>query len=233
MIEPNRLSVPGERAALARVEAIVERIDERRVELFAPSRQDLLDPDEHAQLVGELEAEAGRCGRRELLDDVRGRVRDALLTRLASPMRFDPVGRSPMTPTRPDDAALMVMTVTDAVAVAVMEDCIPSDTAERLSTPGRVLLGLPPLGEPGGPGADERVPEPSAEDWAVARAGDMQAGGYSPVPVGLRVALATIAACTLGPAAVVVGVAVGQTGVGILAGLAVVAVCWLLATHHR
>jgi hypothetical protein len=45
--------------------------------------------------------------------------------------------------------------------------------------------------------------------------------------------LATITACTVGPAAVFLGVASGSTAAGILAGLAVVAVCWLVATYRR
>jgi hypothetical protein len=235
MIEPNRLSSPGERAALARVEAIVERIDGLRIEMLALSQDALLDPEEHARLMGQVEAEAERCGRRELLHDVLDRVRTALHARLAEPTRFDPIGRYPLTPTRAEDAAAIVMTATDAVAVAVMEDRISTDTAARLSAPGRMLLGLPPLGDQRLPpaGGDAGVPEPSAEDWAAASAGDLWVGDHTPVPVGLRIALATAAACILGPAALVVGVAVGQTGAGILAGLAVVAVCWLAATYRH
>jgi hypothetical protein len=234
MIEPNRLSAPGERAALERVEAIVERVDGLRLEMFAPSQVALLDPEDHAHLMGELEAEADRCGRRELLDDVLERVRSALNARVAQPSRFDPVGRYPLTPGRPEDTALILMTVTDAVAVAVVEDRLAPQTASRLSAPGRTLLGLPPIGDPGPPTEREpRIEEPSAEDWAAAAADEPQPDEHSPFPVGARVGFATMGAVLFGSIAVFVGAGIGQTGAGLLAALAIVAVCWLIATYHR
>jgi hypothetical protein len=75
--------------------------------------------------------------------------------------------------------------------------------------------------------------EPTAEDWAEAAVGETQAGDYSPVPVGVRIALATATAVIAGPVAVFVGVGIGQTGAGLLVALAIVAVCWLVATYRR
>ncbi len=234
MIEANRLSNPGERAALVRVEAIAARADGLQVELFAPSGLALLDPDERARLVAEVKAEADRTGRRQLLDEVCGRVSGTLQARLSRPVRSGPVGLLSLTPGRPDDEAALITIVTDAIAVAVMEDRLQPVTAARLSAPGRTLLGLPLLGGLGGPSAASPldVPEPSPQDWADAAAGGARAGVYTPFPVGHRVALATIVACTAGPIALFIGAGVGQTGAGILAGLAVVALCWLAATYR-
>lgn len=234
MIEPNRLSAPGERAALERVEEIAAQIDGLSLERFVPARVHLLDADEHARLVAEVAAEADRCGRRALLDEVCLRVRDAIRTRANEPLRIDPIGRYPLSPTGAEDAALIEMTVVDAVAVAVMEDRIPEETAALLSAPGRALLGLPPLaGERLSSSGAPPVPEPSAEDWAEAASGDAQVAGPSPILMTARIVVAIAIACTFGPAALIAGVAVGQTGAGVLAGLAVVAVCWLLATYRR
>jgi hypothetical protein len=80
---------------------------------------------------------------------------------------------------------------------------------------------------------DPPVDESTVDDWAEAAIGERQTGGYSPIPVGLRIAVATVVAVIFGPVAVFVGVGIGQTGAGILAGLAIVAVCWLVATYRR
>jgi hypothetical protein len=233
VIEPNRLSVPGERSALERVEAIAERVDALDIGRLAPSPMLLLDPDERRPLVAEVEAEADRCGRRPLLDEVCGRVGDALHARLGRPVRFDPVGGYPATPYRADDAALVVTAVIDAVAVAVMEDRVAPATAARLAGPGRALLGLPPLDGPDPASGGRPLAEPSAADWAEAVDGDTRIDRYSPIPIGARVAFAIIAALVLAPAAVFAGAVQGQTGAGVLAGLAIVAVCWLVATYRR
>jgi hypothetical protein len=235
VIEANRLSVPGERAALERVEAVVAAIDATRVEMLAPSRATLVDPDERADLVQALEADADRCGRRELLDDVRERVRDAIHRRLTRPLRGDASGIQGQVvfPTRAEDAALIELTLVDAVAVAVMEDRLDAETAARLAAPGRLLLGLPALGGAGPRRLPPSLPEPTADDWAEAASGDTRVGGYSPIPVTARIVVATVIACTAGPAAMFAGVAGGSTLVGIAAGLAVVALCWLFATYHR
>lgn len=244
MSEPIRRSAPGEGAALARVEVLLERIDTLQLEQFAPSILDVPEPDEHARLVEALEATADRSGRRALLDEVRGRVRHVLEVHMAQPRRYDPIGRYPLSPSRPDDVALALVTVVDAVSVAVMEDRLPVDLAVRLSTPGRALLGLPPLGDDEAAPSRPAVGAPSAEDWAEAADGataighradaDADAATPSVMPVvDGRTVLAIALACTLGPLAILGGVVGGTTGLGVLVGLAVVVLCWLLATYRR
>lgn len=233
MIELNRLSIPGERAALERVEEIAERIDEMPIERMALPRARMLSPERRGELLEELDAEAGRCGRTELLEDARNRVRQALLARTAQPLYL-----YSGSPQRADDVSYLASAIVDAVAVAVMEDRLSLETASLLSTPGRTLLGLAPVAfaarmAPEVTGSAPRVPEPSADDWAEAARGDAKPGGYQPMPVGLRVGLATMAATILAPVVLFVGVGVGQVLMGILGALAVVAVCWLIATYRR
>ena len=226
---PNRLSNPGEPAALERVEAIVERIDEVPIAQMALPRTRMLSPEHRGALLEELDTEADRCGRRVLLDDARNRVRQAVLARIAQPLYL-----YSGSPQRADDVSYLATAIVDAVAVAVMEDRLSPEAAGRLSAPGRTLLGLPLLGDPGVPvGTRPGIEEPSPEDWAEAAVGETQTGDDSPIPVGARIAFATGAAVILGPGAVFLGVGLGQTGVGILVGLAIVAVCWLIATYHR
>jgi len=233
MIEPNRLSAPGERAALARVEEIAERIDEVPIEHMALARTRMLSPERRGALLEELDAEADRCGRRVLLDDARDRVRQAVLARTAQPLYL-----YSGSPQRADDVSYLATSIVDAVAVAVMEDRLSPETASLLSTPGRNTLGLAPVAAaarmpPDVTGSGRRAPEPSAEEWTEAAQGDTRPGDYSPIPVGLRVGLATMGAVVFGSVAVFVGVGIGQTGAGLLVGLAIVAVCWLIATYHR
>ena len=231
MIEPNRLSVPGERAALERVEVIAERIDEVPLEGMAPPRTRMLASEQRAALIAELDAEADRAGRRELLDEARNRVRQAILARVTHKVYLYSAS-----PQRSDDVSYLASSIVDAVAVAVMEDRLSPVTATLLSDPGRAILGLAPVVTSGQLPPDFDHPpaalaEPTAEDWAEAAVGDTKPGDYEPIPVGLRVALATMAAVIFAPLAIFVGVGSGQTVFGILAGLAVVAVSWLVATY--
>ena len=233
MNEPNRLSAPGEHAALERVEEIAERIDEVPIERMTLPRTRMLSPEHRGALLEELDTGADRCGRRVLLEDARNRVRQAVLARTAQPLYL-----YSGSPQRADDISYIATSIVDAVAVAVMEDRLSLETASLLSTPGRNLLGLAPVAAAARmpaavTGAERSVPEPTADDWAEAAAGDAQTGGYSPVPVGLRIGVATIAAVVFAPVAVLLGVGIGQTGAGILAGLAIVAVCRLVATYRR
>ena len=198
MNEPNRLSAPGEHAALERVEEIAERIDEVPIERMTLPRTRMLSPEHRGALLEELDTGADRCGRRVLLEDARNRVRQAVLARTAQPLYL-----YSGSPQRADDISYIATSIVDAVAVAVMEDRLSLETASLLSTPGRNLLGLAPVA-------------------AAAR-----------MPVGLRIWVATIAAVVFAPVAVLLGVGIGQTGAGILAGLAIVAVCWLVATYRR
>ena len=233
MSEPNRLSAPGEGAALERVEEIAERIDEVPIEQMALLRTHMLSPERRGALVLELDAEADRCGRRALLEDARNRVRQAVLARLAQPLYL-----YSGSPQRADDVSYLAMSIVDAVAVAVMEDRLSLETASLLSNPGRSVLGLAAIAAGARmpsdvTGSAVRAPEPTAEDWAEAAAGETQTGDYAPVPVGVRVGLATMGAVVFGSVAVFVGVGIGQTGAGLLVALAIVAVCWLIATYHR
>lgn len=239
-IRANTLANRAEDAALARVEEIVERLDATRVERIALSPDSVPDPTTHARLVARLEAEADERGRRELLDDVRQQVRATLVQRF-SPLSVR-VGAglpSPAGPTlRAEDEAMIVLAVMDTVSVAVMEDRLDPETARQLADPGRRLLGLPPIAAPSdavlGAGASGALSEPSAADWAEAAAGETRIDGtYTPMPVTVRIVLATVAACTIGPGAVFVGVAGGSTLLGLAAGLAVVALCWVFATYGR
>ena len=235
MIRPNTLSNRAEDSALARVEAIVERIDDTPVQRYAISGLSVPERATHARLLAELEVAADRCGRRDLLDDVRDRVQGRLISRFAPLAYLGSVAYPiPLHSTaRPQDEALVVSAIVDAVAVALLEDRLDLRTAAQLSATGRQLLGLPPLDPDAADASPPSVEEPTAADWAEAADGDTQTGGYSPIPVGLRVGLATVAAVLLAPIAVFVGVGIGQTGAGILAGLAIVAVCWLIATYRR
>jgi hypothetical protein len=137
-----------------------------------------------------------------------------------------------MAPRRADDSALILMTVTDAAAVAVVEDRLAPETAARLANPGRRMLGLPLLRGAVVAARAAAIPEPSPDDWAAAAQNASAPSTYEPIPVGLRVGLATMAAVIFAPLAVFVGVGSGETLFGILAGLAVVAVCWLAATYQ-
>jgi hypothetical protein len=231
MIEANRLSAPGERAALERVEEIAERIDQVPLESMPLPRTRMLTSQQRGDLLAELDSAAERAGRLELLEDARNRVRQAILARFGVKVYL-----YSGTPRRADDVSSIASAIVDAVAVAVMEDRLSPATAVALSEPGRAFLGLAPVAPSGQLPPemphDEPVPEPTPEDWAAATAGDAKPGDDEPIAVGLRVGLATIAAVILGPAAVFAGVAAGQTGMGILGGLAVVALCWLAATYH-
>jgi hypothetical protein len=238
VISLNRLSNPGETAAFARLEEILERIDATPIERFALSRLAVPEPDAHAAMLVELEAEADRCGRRELLDDVRDRVEAGLIRRL-SPLGY--AGRIGVYPlpihstARPDEEAAIVTAVVDAASVALLEDRLDARTAGGLSAPGRSLLGLPALREREPPAAagEPTVPEPTAADWAEAATGDLRIGSDTPAPGTARIVLAVVLACTVGPSALLAGITGGNALLGILAALAVLAVCWLIATFRR
>jgi hypothetical protein len=238
VIELNRLSNPGEAAAFARLEAILERVDAAPLGQLALSRLAMPGSEEHAAMVAELETEADRCGRRELLDDVRDRVEADVIRRL-SPFAY--ASRLAMYPVpihsvaRPDEEAVIVTAVVDAVSVALLEDRLQPRTAARLSRPGRSLFGLPPLDEREPPAtADEPiVPEPSAADWAEAAAGDTRIGEDEPAPTTARVVLAAVVACTVGPVVLLTGIAGDNALMGVLGAIAVLAICWLLATFGR
>lgn len=234
MIDVNRLSAPGERAAIERVEQIAERIDALPLEQMPMPSTRLLRSEERAALIAELDAAADRAGRTALLEDARNRVRQAILARMAHKAYLYSAS-----PRRSDDVSYLASALVDAVAVAVMEDRLSPVTATLLADPGRAILGLAPVAPSGElpPDLVERSrprAEPTPEDWAEAAAANRpDPDAYQPIPVGLRIGVLTMAATILAPIAVFIGVGSGETVFGILAGLAIVAVCWLLATYHR
>jgi hypothetical protein len=246
VIELNRLSNPGEAAARARVEELLERIDATPVGNLVPARASMPEPEERASLIADLEAEADYCGRRELLDEIRDRVRDAVHTRVNRPLVRDPYLHGPATfPMSATDLALVEMALVDAVAVAIVEDRLDPRTAWRLSLEGRMLLGMPPLGDQDAPADTETtfseapeavdllLPEPSAADWAEAAAGDTRIDGDVPPASTARVVLAFVLGCTAGPVVLLMGIVGGDVVMGVLGALAVLAVCWLIATFRR
>jgi hypothetical protein len=137
MSEPNRLSAPGERAALARVEVIAERLDELPLDRFVPARHTFPEPEERARLLAELEREAGRCGRSELLADVCNRLGTAIRASAAARRRTGGDNRAVLGPRRLHRClALVELALTDAALVAVMEDRLDPVTAAKLAGPG-------------------------------------------------------------------------------------------------
>ena len=139
---PNELSNPGERAAYARVDALFDALDR-----FAPVDIALipgsgLEPEAHDDLLAEVERLAGRLGRGELLDSARAHCREAMITREVAQFRGRMGG---MSPTRdPEREAAAINAVSDAIAVAVVEDQISlaDADADALAGPVRRLLGL-------------------------------------------------------------------------------------------
>jgi hypothetical protein len=228
MLRANELSNPGERNAQARVEALFERLDElpRLAGLVVPTPA--LPTEERDELVAEVESLARRLGLRELLDDARDHARDRLLARYASEgrawMLHEATGRS-------SDEVMLVVAVGDAVAVAVVEDHLDPARAETLAGPGRRILGIG--GEPSH-GFEQRPGEPSAEDWAEAADGltmvDPEASSLGSGSGGRRMAFGGLAV-VLTPAALFLGVATGDLGPGLIAAVAVILVCWTLASR--
>ncbi len=139
-LRPNELSNPGERAAYARVQALFDRLDR-----FAPVDTALipgsgLEPEAHDELLAEVERLAERLGRGELLENARGHCREALITREVAQFRGRMGG---MSPTRdPQLEAAAISAVSDAVAVAVVEDKLSLADADALGGPVRSLLGI-------------------------------------------------------------------------------------------
>ena len=76
MIEPNRLSVPGEAAARQRVEVVFEAID--RIPTDRLHGVALSPREDRDRLVETLEGAVAAAGRGALLDEARDSVRNAL-----------------------------------------------------------------------------------------------------------------------------------------------------------
>ena len=145
MIQPNRLSVPGEAAARQRVEVVFEAIDgiptDRLHGVALSPRED------RDRLVETLEGAVAAAGRGALLDEARDSVRNALSQRLAVVFPAGNAGLTLHATGRAADQVELVAAIDDAVAVAVAEDLLDPADARALSEPGRALLGLPPVGE--------------------------------------------------------------------------------------
>jgi hypothetical protein len=216
----NVLTAPGERAARERVEELFARIDELGPNDLKVGAVPSIDLEARETLLTDLEHVADAHGRGLLLDESRGRVRDALLSRGTSWQtttlsRSGPAGRV-------EDKVAIVRGLEDAVSVAVVEDILDPETACVLSEPGRVLLGLDPL-DPAtrdvevdpGPGEEPASPEAAADDaeseLAEAEARDALRLRRGALFVGCG-AIALIAAYTVGvglPGLVLVVLAVG------------------------
>ncbi len=254
MIEPNRLSPPGEAAARARVEAVFARIDE-----LSPAELDLVvirppDPDTRDPLIEELESAADRHGRGELLDEARDAVRDNVFRRISTRFPSDRITGGPRPSGSTEDLAGLVVVLQDLVAVAATEDLIDPPTARALAGPGRTLLGLPgepeattptddPRREPATPSDGLARPAPAGtpawaptrSDWAAADRGETSVDRDAEMPGvrGLRMAFFGVVGVAGALAALVAGIADGQPVLGALGAMAVAAVCWTLATFRR
>jgi len=188
VIEPNRLTVPGESAARARVEALFARIDELGTALLLMPVE-TPDIDAREAGVSDLEALAGRLGRGPLLDEARQRVRDGFLLRTVSRQPPAWTGTQPLISSGTvDDQVARLTALEDVVAVAVVEDRLDLRTAAILAGPGLRALGLPMLESdaavPGpaegasGPVEGEAVPawdDEDAEDAAAAAEAEAEA----------------------------------------------------------
>lgn len=240
MIEANRLSVPGEHGARTRVEAVyaaADRLTPDDLQLLPVPPRDL---EEREVLLADLERVTDARGRGALLDEARGWLRDALLTRVVSRYRPEsgvaaqPAGGSA------EDQARIFMALEDAVSVAVAVDLLEPEAAAILGNPGRRILGLEPLPGPGEAGA-VRPPvagapwAPSARDWSEADRGAAVIDADAPLP-GVR-AFRVLPFGLLAILGVVTALAWGfsqdEPSLGALAALAVVVVAWTFATFRR
>jgi hypothetical protein len=76
---------------------------------------------------------------------------------------------------------------------------------------------------------------PTADDWAAAAHGDLAIDHAAPPPGtrAMRAAFFGIVAITGAPALVAWGITEGSVWVGLLGAIALIAVCWTLATWRR
>ena len=241
MNEPNRLSVPGERAARQRMEEVFVRLDALGPLDLANLGVPLRDPEQRDALLADLRRAVEKRGLGNLLDQARSAVHDALLARTSSEF---PAGTYSVTirgSARVEDQVALMNAIEDVVAVAVAEDVIEPGVARSLAEPGRAILGLPPLRLAGAaddpaPGAEADPPwAPTARDWAEAdrAAVPVDRGALLPGVRGMWLAFLVIAAVTGVTAGLAWGIAAGEPLVGGLIAVAVIAVCWTLATFRR
>jgi len=247
--QPNRLAKPGEHAARARLEALLEQVDRLSPADLNSAPVPHPDPEQRDALIESLELAADRAGRGDLLDEARDAVREALLRRFVDQWPTRPYGSAYHTVSRTDDQASVISAIEDAVAVAVMEDLLDPVDAAILGEPGLLVLGgagdlgLLLAGDRDGvPDGVELVPAglqpdgaPSAADWAAAAHGATAVSPGESYPAQrpiMRLGLVLAGICG---ALMALGWAVAedQPVLGILFAVAVVAVCFTLATYRR
>ena len=148
MIEPNRLTVPADRAARERVDEIFAAIDRLSPDQLWGVVIGARDMDERARSLATLEAAVAARRRDELLDDARATIRDVLHGRVAAAHPVGTYGITITSGSRVEDRVAISLAIDDAVSVAVAEDLIEPDMAARLADPGRALLGLDPTARP-------------------------------------------------------------------------------------
>ncbi len=238
MIEPNRLSTPGEAAARQRVEVVFEAIDRLAPSVLAEAAIGRTDPDERDRLLDVLDAAVIRSGREELLDEAREPLNGALQAKVAKSLLGAAYGALLVSSGNVDDRVAAFQAIDDAVCVAVAEDLLALDDARALSDPGRALLGLPPVGDVDTESSElVRGPypwEPTDTDWAEAQ-GVAGIDPDAPLPGGrgLRLILFGAIAVFGIPIAIGAGLAEGQPLLGVLVALAIGALCWTFATFRR
>jgi hypothetical protein len=159
MVQPNRLTSPGDTAARRRLEDLFARIDAGAVAL--PSR---LAGDEGLEEVRQdAELAIERAGRGQLLDDALEHVRGTL------------VGGAPgeaagmfgvVTMGRPEELASRVRAVSDLVVAAVAEDLVDRATVEALTRDATTLPARGPDEPAAGPETD-----PDGRPWMVEAGG--------------------------------------------------------------
>ena len=234
MLEPNRLSAPGEAAARARVEVVFAAIDETTPQQLSGTVISRRHADQRARQLETLEGAVVANRRNDLLANARERVRNALHARMADVLPAGTYLVSTSGGARVDDRVEVFAAIDDAVAVAVAEDLLEPGLARMLAGPGRDLLGLEPLPGGGGDELPDPVWSPSASDWADAEqaAGIDQAASMPGTHLLRMIVFGGIALFGI-PTAIFWGVATDQPVVGVLVGLAIGALCWTFATFRR
>ena len=239
MIEPNRLSTPGEAAARQRGEVVFEAIDRLAPSVLAEAAIGRTDPDERDRLLDVLDAVVIGSGREQLLDEAREPLSGALQAKVAKSLLGAAYGAILVSSGNVDDRVAVFQAIEDAVCVAVAEDLLALDDARALSDPGRALLGLPPVGDKDTEPSTDLVRgpypwEPTDTDWAEAQgAAGIDPDAPLPGERGMRRILFGAIAVFGIPIAIGAGLAEGQPLLGVLVALAIGALCWTFATFRR
>lgn len=237
-IRPNTLSNPGERAARARLEALMERIDSLSAADLRAAPVPQSDPETREALVILAEDAADRAGRGELLDEAREAVREAMLRRFVDYWPMLPYGSAYHSVSRTDDQAEIIAALEGAVAVAITEDLLAPSDAAALGDPGFRLLAVEPTDAPGADAARDLLPEPdyapTAADWEEAANGDTAIDHEVADEPARRAQRLWFVAFGLFLVAVALawGFTEGEPLVGVLAAIAAIAVTWTLAGYR-